>query len=192
MEKLNKAFSRNAHRGQVYGRTDGRMDGTEFIGPCRLCRGSNKVFLIRDIHLNRINKENFCKEFNGDWVYFKNCPGANTKQLDYYSIPMLVHEKPNITFTNIGSNNITKWNYHTTNPDELAKGILNIGFKYYGVSQIDILSILVRSTNDLNKDMLAGKFSLRSLCQTYGLAFIYNKNIHRNRLWRWYSSHKRG
>ena len=114
--------------------------------------------------------------------------------LNSYSIPMLVDEKPNTTFTNIGSNNITKSNYHTTNPDELAKGILNIGlqFKYYGLSQIHILSILVRSINDLNKDMLAGKFSLRSLCQTYCLAFIYNENIHRNRLWRWYSSHKRG
>ena len=54
---------------------------------------NNEVFLIEDSHLNRIKKENFRKKFKGDWVYFKCLPGANTKQLDYYSIPMLEDEK---------------------------------------------------------------------------------------------------
>ena len=49
---------------------------------------NKKVFLIGDRHLNRIIKENFRKEF----ICF---PGANTRQLDYYSIPILVDEKPN-------------------------------------------------------------------------------------------------
>ena len=44
---------------------------------------NNKVFLIGDSHLNRINKENFRKELKGDWVYFKCFPGANTKRSDY-------------------------------------------------------------------------------------------------------------
>ena len=96
---------------------------------------SNKVFLIGDSHLNRINKENFQKEFTGDRVYFKCFPGANTKQLDYYSISMLVDEKANTTIIHIGPNDITKSNYQIINADELAKGIVNIGlkFKYYGV-----------------------------------------------------------
>ena len=49
---------------------------------------NSEVFLIGNSHLNRINKENFRKEFKGDWVYLNYFPGANTKQLDYYSIPM--------------------------------------------------------------------------------------------------------
>ena len=44
---------------------------------------NNKVFLIGDSHLNRINKENFRKELKGDWVYFTCFPRANTKQSDY-------------------------------------------------------------------------------------------------------------
>ena len=43
--------------------------------------------------MNRIIKENFRKEFKGDWVILN---GANVKQLDYYSFPVLVEKKPNI------------------------------------------------------------------------------------------------
>ena len=49
-------------------------------------------------HLNRINKENFHKEFKRNWAYFKSVSGANTKQLDYYSFSMLVDEKPNTSY----------------------------------------------------------------------------------------------
>ena len=142
--------------------------------------------MIGDSHLNRINKENFRKEFKGDWVCFKCFPGANTELLDYYSIPMLEDEKPNATTIHKGSNDITKPNYYTINADELAKGIVNIGlkFKYYGFGQIAISSILARSNNDLNKIMKQVNVSYRSLCKAYGFALICNENIDRNRLWR--------
>ena len=145
---------------------------------------NNKIFLIG--YLNRINKENFRKEFKGDWVYFKCFPGAHTKQLDYYSIPMLVDEKPNTTITHLGFNDIIKSNYHTVNPNQLAKGIVNIGLKYnyYGVGQIALSSILARINNDLNKFIKHVNFSLRRLCKACGFAFIFNENIDRNRLWR--------
>ena len=96
---------------------------------------NNTVFLIGDSRLNRINKENFRKEFQGGWVCFKCFPGVNTKQLHYYSTPMLVDEKPNTTIIHIRSNDITKSNYHTINADDSGKGIVNIGLKckYYGV-----------------------------------------------------------
>ena len=134
------------------------------------CNKNNKVLLIGYSHLNRINEENFRKEFKEDWVYFKCFPGANTKQLDYYSIPMLIGEKPNTTIIHVGSNDITKLNYHTINADELAKGIVNIGlkFKYYGIGQIAISSILAKSTNDLKKVIKQVNVSLRSLCKAYG------------------------
>lgn len=65
---------------------------------------------------------------------------------------MLVDEKPNRTIIYIGSNDITKSNYHTIKPDELAKGILDKGLKfmYYGMRKIAISSIFERSNNDLN------------------------------------------
>ena len=48
---------------------------------------------------------------------------------------MLVDERPKTIIIHIGSNDITKLNYHTVNPVELAKGMINIGLKckYYGV-----------------------------------------------------------
>ena len=99
---------------------------------------------------------------------------------------MLVDEKPNTAIIHIGSNSITKSNYHTIHPDELAKRIVNIGLKskYYGVGRIAISSILAKSNNDLNKVIKQINFSWRSLCEAYGFAFICNGNIDRNRLWR--------
>ena len=150
------------------------------------CNRNSKVFSIGDSQLNRINKKNFWKEFKGDWVSFKCFAGANTKQLHKYSIPILVDEKPNTSIIHIGPNNITKSNYHIIHPDELAKRIVNIGLKskYYGVGRITISSILAKSNNDLNKVKKQINFSLRSLCEAYGFAFICNRNIYRNRLWR--------
>ena len=90
---------------------------------------------------------------------------------------MLVDKKPNTTTRHIGSNDITKSNYHTINEDELAKEIVNIGlkFKYYGVGQIAISSILARSNNDLNKVTKQVNVSLRSLCKAYVLLSYVTK-----------------
>ena len=99
---------------------------------------------------------------------------------------MLVDEKPKTTITHIGSNDITKSNYHTINADELAKGIVNIRLKCkcYGVGQKAISSTITRSNNNLNKVIKQVNFYLRSLCKTYRFAFICNANIDSNRLWR--------
>ena len=64
---------------------------------------SKNVFLIGDRHSNSINIQS---EVKGDWVCFKCFAGANAKQLDYYSIPMLVEEKPNTTIIHVASNDI--------------------------------------------------------------------------------------
>ena len=99
---------------------------------------------------------------------------------------VVVYEKPNTTIIPIGSNDITKPNYHNINPDELAKGIVNIGLKcnYYCTSQIAISLTLARSNSDLNKVIIQVNFSLISISKTYGFAFICHKNIDKNRLWR--------
>ena len=106
--------------------------------------------------------------------------------MDYYPVPMLVDEKPNNVIIHIGSNDITKLNYHTISADESAKWLVNIGLKckYYGVGQIAISSIFARTNYDLNKIIKQLIFFSRSLCKAYDFAFICNENIDRFRLWR--------
>ena len=129
------------------------------------CNKNSKVFLVGDSHLNRIKKEKLRKEFKGDWVYFKCFPGANIKQSDYCSIPMLVDEKPNTTIVDIASNDITKLNYHTINADELAKGIMKISSdktrQQHCISELT--NIMVKNVNNvimgtLNINSLTSKF----------------------------------
>ena len=144
---------------------------------------SKNVFLIGDRHSNSINIQS---EVKGDWVCFKCFPGANSKQLDYYSIPMVVEEKPNTTIIHVASNDIKKLNYHIINADESAKGIVHIGlkFKHYRIGQVTTSSFLARSNNDLIRVIKQVHISVRSLYKAYGFAFIYNENSDRNWLWR--------
>ena len=106
-----------------------------------------KVFIIRDSHLTRIKKDkNKNKKFEGHKLYFKCFSGTNTKQLDHYVIPVLVYKKPQTIFIHIGSNDITTFNYHDAEVNDLANIILQIGMKcrFYGVESIAISSINVR------------------------------------------------
>ena len=114
-----------------------------------------KSFIIGDSHLTRIKerfKESLRKKFKGGKVYFKCFSGANTKQLDHYVIPVLVDEKPQTAVIHIGSNDITKFNHHDVDVNDLANRILQTGLKcrYYGVESIAISSVLFRNDNNLN------------------------------------------
>ena len=86
-------------------------------------------------------------------MYFKCFNGANTKQLDYYVIPVLVDEKPQTIGIHIGSNDITKFNYHNVDVNDLANRILQTWLKcrYYGVESIALSYVLVRNDNNLDK-----------------------------------------
>ena len=55
-------------------------------------------------------------------------------------MPMLVNEKPQTVVMRIGSNDITKFNYHDASINYLANMIIQIGLKcrYYGVKSIAI------------------------------------------------------
>lgn len=106
---------------------------------------------------------------------------------------MLKDKKPNTTIIYIGSNSITKLNYQNINAVEFTKEKVNIELKckYYGVGLIDISSIFARSNdvikqdlNNLNKVIKQVNFSLTNLSKAYGFAFICNKNIDKNCLWR--------
>ena len=69
------------------------------------------------------------KKFEGGKVYFKCFRRANTKQLDDYMTPVLVDEKRQTVVIHIGSNDITKFNYHDVDVNDLANRILQIGLK---------------------------------------------------------------
>ena len=99
--------------------------------------------------------------------------------MDHYVIPVLVDEKPQTAVINIGSNDITKFNFHDVDVNDLAIRIFQIGLKcrYYGVESIAISSVLVRNDNNLNKLIRAVNISLKHLCKVYGFDFIYNDRI---------------
>ena len=86
-------------------------------------------------------------------MYLKCFSGANTKQLDEYVLLVLVDEKPQTIVINIGSNDITKFNHHDVDVNDLANRILQIGLecRYHVIESIAILSVLVRNNNNLNK-----------------------------------------
>ena len=81
-------------------------------------------------------------------VSFKCFSGANTKQSDYYVVPT-----PQTVVIHIGSNDITESKIKRINLDDLAQKIIDIGLRCrsYGVRNIAISSILVRSSIHLNQ-----------------------------------------
>ena len=119
-------------------------------------------------------------------MYFKCFSGANAKQLDHYVIPVLVAGKPQTVVINIGSNDITKFNYHDVDVNDLANRILQIRLKcrYDGVESIALSSVLVRNDNNLNKLIRGVNISLKHLCKVYGFDFICNDRIGKDLLWR--------
>ena len=139
-----------------------------------------KVCIIGDSHLKRINRRKL--KYNiGKMVSFKCFSGANIKQLDYYIVPMLVDETPQAVVIHIGSNDITDSKIKQINLDDLAQRIIDIGLKCrsYGVHNIAISSILVRSSICLNQIILKVNNILKVLCATNGLNFICNDEIGR-------------
>ena len=68
-------------------------------------------------------------------------------------ILVLVDEKPQTIGIHIGSNDITKFNYHNVDVNDLANRILQTWLKcrYYGVESIALSYVLVRNDNNLDK-----------------------------------------
>ena len=83
----------------------------------------------------------------------KSFSGANTNQLDYYVVQLLVDEKPDNVVIHIGSSDINEFNQNNVNAQELAHRFINIGLKcrFYGVSKIAVSSILKGSSFNINQ-----------------------------------------
>ena len=67
MQKIRKT-NESIQRKLRYGRTNGRTDRAEFIGPFRLCRGSNKL----QEHSLQIVYEDYTASFDSLWKKDKN------------------------------------------------------------------------------------------------------------------------
>ena len=85
-----------------------------FVGTIR-SKEKKKSYIIGDSHLNRIRKDKFKESTPKAQFFVKSFSGANTNQLDYYVVPLLVDEKPDNVVIHIGSNDITKFNYNNVN-----------------------------------------------------------------------------
>ena len=107
-------------------------------------------------------------------------------ETDYYRIPTLVDETPQAVVIHIVSNDITESKIKQINLDDLAEKIIDIGLKCrsYGVRNIAISSILVRSSIRLNQIILKVNNILKVLCATNGLNFICNDEIGREMVWK--------
>ena len=119
-------------------------------------------------------------------VSFKCFSGANTKQLDYYIVPTLVDETPQAVVIHIGSNDITESKIKQINLDDLAQKITDIGLKCrsYGVRNIAISSILVRSSIRFHQIFLKVNNILKVLCAINGFNFICNDEIGQEMVWK--------
>ena len=111
---------------------------------------------------------------------------ANTNQLDYYVVLLLVDEKPDNVVIHIGSNDITKFNYNNVNLEELAHRIINIGLKCrsYGISNIAVSSILKISGFNINQVIYQVNNILKPLCRINEFSNIYNNSGNENHLWK--------
>ena len=140
---------------------------------------NEKVCIIGDSHLGRINKTQFRKELLKKFSYFKCFSVSNTKQLNYYIAPTLADETQQTVIIHIGSNDISKTNYKKMNVQDLAQPIIDMRLEHksYGVSRVAISSVLTRSSAQLNQ--VIGKVNdlLKCFCVTNGFHYISNEMI---------------
>ena len=78
----------------------------------------------------------------------------------------------------VGSNDITKFNYHNVAVDDLAIRIIRIGMKcrYYRVESITISSVFSK--------LILGVYFFINTCKVYGFDFMCKNRIEKDLLWR--------
>ena len=94
-----------------------------YVGTIR-SKEKKRSYIVGDSHFKRIRRDKFKGNTPKARVYVKCFSGANTNQLDYYVVPLLVDEKPDNVVIDIGSNDIMKFNYNNVNAEELDHRIL--------------------------------------------------------------------
>ena len=106
--------------------------------------------------------------------------------MNYYILPTLHRDQPDVALLHIGSNDINNQTKDKINTEKLAGDILNI-VKYcidLGVKEVAISSVLRKKILALTCLILQVNNSLREQCVLNGFGFVSNDNISRTRLWK--------
>ena len=76
-----------------------------------------------DIHVKRIQRNDFNKELKNGKTILLCFSGGNTKQLNHYILPQQVDDKPDAAIIHVGTNDIL----NNANHEEIARNIINFG-----------------------------------------------------------------
>ena len=101
-----------------------------------------------DSHVKPIPRNDFNEERKNSKAIFQSFRGANTKQLDHYTLPPLVDDKPDVVVIHISTNDILSNANHEDIAHNIIKIVLNC--KNHDVNDVVISSILVKKSFNLN------------------------------------------
>ena len=113
---------------------------------------------------------------NNATSFIKSFPGAKVEELQYYVIPHLEAQKPDISIIHVGGNNVNLKNSEDINVDEISENIVNVA-SFNGT--VFISSILVKKNYRVIAVIRRVNEKLQDLCRKYGFHFISNDNIGR-------------
>ena len=145
-----------------------------------------KSYIAGDSDLNRICKNKFKEITPNARVYVKCFSGANTNQLDYYVVPVLLYEKPDNVIIYIGSNEITKFNYNNVDAEELSNEFINTELKCRtnGLSNAAVSFILKRNSFNMNQVIYQLNRILKRFFSINDFFYLCNDEVNENYLWK--------
>ena len=87
-----------------------------------ISKNDRKILAIGDIHVKRIRRIDFNKEFRNSKAYFRSLNGATSKQLDHYIMSSLVDNKPDAVIIHVGTNDIL----YNASYEDIARNTIRI------------------------------------------------------------------
>ena len=139
-----------------------------------------KFYVVGDSHIKRVNKHiiNHISHESTN-LTLRNYDGDNTKVIKHNLLPILHDKHPDGMIIHCRTNDITEKNLHSLRPDELATQIIEVGklCQLFGVKNVAISSILLKSDESLNVKIQEVNSYLRDKCEFYNIDFISNENI---------------
>lgn len=140
-----------------------------------------KIALFTDSIPKRFNMTNFNKKVVKGGALLVPFPGADSRRLNYHSVPTLRNESPDIAVIHVGINDLLN---RICTVDEIVNEIKSMAenCKNFDVKKVFISSVIfstkVRKAaiDDLNE-------KLKHLCDINGFGYISNENIKENSLW---------
>ena len=151
-----------------------------------MARYGKKVCLIGDSHVKRIKKNDLNEHLKSGKTYVNCFSGATTERLDYYIVPTLKEDKPDVVVIQVGCNDVTHDTLHDINVHQIANKIVDIGKKClnYGVKEVIISSIFLKKQIKLTRLIRQINDILVQLCRENNFHFICNDNINAADLWK--------